>query len=105
MPILLVALIVVGCATAPSPEPSQGRMEKMGSRAKYVNVKINAESGKVESITGTDERGNPVKPTRDDRNYDEWPLSVPDGENVKRIDSAFWFTGSPFCIRWNKRRI
>lgn len=77
----------------------------MSSRAKYVNVKINAESGLVENITGTDEKGNPVDPTIDDKDYNEWPLRVPEGENVKRIDSAFWFTGSPFCIRWNKRRI
>jgi hypothetical protein len=80
-------------------------MKKMGSRAKYVNVKINAESGKVESITGIDEKGDPVDPTIDGENYDEWPLRVPKGEMVQAIDSAFWFTGSPFCIRWNRRRV
>jgi hypothetical protein len=103
MPILLVALIAVMFAfvkegEAPPPTGLQ-----------YVIVQIDATTGEVVDVKGYKAdykaQGTVVEVPEGQDVVHGFPRKTPPGKTAHTIDSVMWFTGSPFCITWDKRRI
>ena len=77
---------------------------------KYAIIQIPTDGEGGVQIYFIDERGESIITKEklriagiEEKDLDKWPLPV--NKNVKYLDHAIWYIGSPICIWYDRRRV